>query len=39
MECFKPWGLKRVEWVMIDRNDKPSITSEGVWVDMIRNND
>lgn len=31
MECFKPWGLIRAEWVMIDRNEKPVITSEGVW--------
>lgn len=32
MECFKPWGLIRAEWVMIDRNEKPVITQEGVWV-------
>jgi S-adenosylmethionine/arginine decarboxylase-like enzyme len=31
MECFKPWDLIKAEWVMIDRNDKPSIISEGVW--------
>lgn len=31
MDCFKPWGLVKAEWVMIDRNDKPTITSEGVW--------
>jgi len=31
MECFKPWGLIRAEWVMIDRNEKPIITQEGVW--------
>lgn len=32
MECFKPWGLIRAEWVMIDRNEKPVIVSEGIWV-------
>ena len=32
MESFKPWGLIRAEWVMIDRNEKPIITQEGVWV-------
>jgi S-adenosylmethionine/arginine decarboxylase-like enzyme len=32
MESFKPWGLIRAEWVMIDRNEKPVITQEGVWV-------
>jgi hypothetical protein len=31
MESFKPWGLIRAEWVMIDRNEKPIITQEGVW--------
>jgi len=31
MGCFIPWDLFRAEWVMIDRNDKPTITSEGVW--------
>lgn len=31
MECFKPWNVIKSEWVMIDRNDKPSIISEGVW--------
>jgi S-adenosylmethionine/arginine decarboxylase-like enzyme len=31
MDCFKPWGLIKTEWVMIDRNGKPSIISEGVW--------
>lgn len=31
MDCFKPWGLIKAEWVMIDRNGKPSIISEGVW--------
>jgi hypothetical protein len=32
MECFMPWGVTRVEWVMIDRNQKPTIASEGVWI-------
>jgi S-adenosylmethionine/arginine decarboxylase-like enzyme len=31
MGCFVSWGLVKAEWVMIDRNDKPSIVSEGVW--------
>ena len=36
LECFKPWGITKVEWVMIDRNEKPTITSEGIWVPMNR---
>ena len=32
LEHFKPWGLVKAEWVMIDRNTKPTITHEGVWV-------
>ena len=31
MKCFEPWGMVKAEWVMIDRNDKPTITSEGTW--------
>jgi S-adenosylmethionine/arginine decarboxylase-like enzyme len=31
MDCFKPFGLVRAEWMMIDRNEKPTITSEGIW--------
>lgn len=31
MECFKPFGLVKAEWIMIDRNNKPIIFSEGVW--------
>jgi hypothetical protein len=31
MKCFEPWGLERAEWIMIDRNSKPSIISEGIW--------
>ena len=31
MECFESFGLTRAEWIMIDRNSKPVITSEGVW--------
>lgn len=30
VECFRPWGLIRAEWVMIDRNGKPTISKEGV---------
>ncbi len=31
MECFKPWGIINGHWVMIDRNDKPLVISEGEW--------
>jgi S-adenosylmethionine/arginine decarboxylase-like enzyme len=31
MECFKPWGIVKAEWVMIDRNEFPLITETGVW--------
>lgn len=31
MECFKPWGIVKAEWVMIDRNEFPSISETGVW--------
>ena len=31
LEHFKPWGIVKAEWVMIDRNENPKITSEGVW--------
>lgn len=31
MKCFESFGLTRAEWIMIDRNSKPIITSEGVW--------
>jgi len=31
MKCFEPWGFIKGEWVMIDRNNKPTITSEGIW--------
>ncbi len=31
MEGFKPFGLVKAEWIMIDRNNKPVIFSEGVW--------
>jgi len=31
LECFIPWGITKVEWVMIDRNEKPTISSEGTW--------
>jgi S-adenosylmethionine/arginine decarboxylase-like enzyme len=32
MKCFELWGIVNAEWVMIDRNNKPTIISEGVWV-------
>lgn len=31
MECFKPWGLIKSEWIMIDRNDTPTVVSEGTY--------
>jgi S-adenosylmethionine/arginine decarboxylase-like enzyme len=31
MDCFEPFGLVKSEWIMIDRNDKPTIISEGSW--------
>jgi hypothetical protein len=31
MECFNEWDIVRAEWIMIDRNEKPSIISEGIW--------
>ena len=31
MECFKPWGVLKSEWVMIDRNEFPIITETGTW--------
>lgn len=31
LEQFKPWGLVKAEWVMIDRNDTPKVISEGIW--------
>jgi hypothetical protein len=31
LEHFKPWGLVKAEWVMIDRNDTPKVISEGDW--------
>ena len=31
MKCFEPWGLINAEWVMIDRNNAPTITSQGTW--------
>lgn len=30
IECFKPWGIVRIEWVMIDRNETPKIIGEGI---------
>jgi S-adenosylmethionine/arginine decarboxylase-like enzyme len=29
---FEPWGIVKVEWVMIDRNNNPTITSSGTWI-------
>lgn len=36
LEQFEPWGIVKVEWVMIDRNSAPAITSEGVWTPQIQ---
>lgn len=32
LEQFKPWGIVKAEWVMIDRNEFPKITSEGIYI-------
>jgi S-adenosylmethionine/arginine decarboxylase-like enzyme len=31
LEQFQPWGIIKAEWVMIDRNSTPTITSSGMW--------
>jgi S-adenosylmethionine/arginine decarboxylase-like enzyme len=31
LEQFKPWGIVKYEWIMIDRNDSPRVISEGNW--------
>lgn len=31
LEQFKPWGLIKAEWVMVDRNNTPKVYSEGIW--------
>ena len=31
IEQFEPWGVLKYEWVMIDRNESPKVTSEGFW--------
>lgn len=31
LEQFKPWGLIKAEWVMVDRNNTPKVYSEGTW--------
>jgi S-adenosylmethionine/arginine decarboxylase-like enzyme len=31
IECFEPWDMVKAEWMMIDRNNKPSVVSEGIW--------
>ena len=36
LEQFEPWGIVKVEWVMIDRNNNPTITSEGVWTPQLQ---
>ena len=32
LEQFEPWDIIKVEWVMIDRNNKPTVVSEGMWI-------
>lgn len=29
IKCFIPWNLIKIEWIMIDRNGFPCITSQG----------
>lgn len=29
---FSNWGLIRAEWTMIDRNNSPTVVSDGVWI-------
>jgi len=36
LEQFEDWGIVTVEWVMVDRNDKPVITSSGTWTPQIQ---
>jgi S-adenosylmethionine/arginine decarboxylase-like enzyme len=31
LEQFMEWGIVKCEWVMIDRNNTPTVVSEGVW--------
>jgi len=31
IEQFEEWDIVKCEWVMIDRNDTPKITSSGEW--------
>jgi S-adenosylmethionine/arginine decarboxylase-like enzyme len=31
LEQFEEWGLIKAEWLMIDRNKTPTITSTGSW--------
>jgi len=35
LDQFESWGIVKVEWVMIDRNNSPTIISEGVWTPQI----
>jgi S-adenosylmethionine/arginine decarboxylase-like enzyme len=32
IEQFMEWGIVKCEWVMIDRNNTPTVVSEGVWI-------
>lgn len=32
LDCFKPFELIKAEWMMIDRNGTPKVTSEGIWI-------
>ncbi len=39
VEQFESWGIVKYEWMMIDRNDKPTVTESGQWVPLNRNSD
>jgi S-adenosylmethionine/arginine decarboxylase-like enzyme len=32
LEQFMEWGIVKCEWVMIDRNNTPTVVSEGMWI-------
>lgn len=32
LDCFKPFELIKAEWMMIDRNGTPKVSSEGIWI-------
>ena len=32
VDQFESWGIVKYEWMMIDRNDKPTIIGNGQWL-------